>query len=87
MCISEEEKIAVRFGKAKAKKNVHLSRPNARRCRLVFQVEGREHGCCRCKPYNAGVTEEEFLGPGETFIVSGPVPVRDSEARLEPRTT
>lgn len=31
MCISEEGNIAVRFGKAKAKKNVHLSRPNARR--------------------------------------------------------
>jgi hypothetical protein len=31
MCISEEGNIVVRFGKAKAKKNVHLSRPNARR--------------------------------------------------------
>jgi len=53
---------------------IFLGRMRDARCQLVFQVEGREHGCCRCKPYNAGVTEEEFLGPGKTFSFSSLVP-------------
>jgi hypothetical protein len=63
------------LGKQKPKRMfIFLGRMRDARCRLVFQVEGREHGCCRCKPYNAGVTEEEFLGPGKTFSFSSLVP-------------